>query len=246
MSTNTETELAALRAELAEIKAAVGEIIPGYSIAQHITANLRNRVLIGDLLAEQGAAMQAAIIEWERGVETAKAGQAAMAWLYNTLAGPGHLDFDSAAQTAQEWFDQQIERIEAHRTKHPLPEDPERAMMLGALRTAACALAHASQTNANVNPAYDEVDRVLKACKPAPDDAIYQGTITWLPIAACTKPGRYPVIVATDGGPQLHTLDLDKAGRWIFEGEPTYCQPARFDPVLYGRTVLPPLPPESE
>lgn len=121
MTESEKSELVAMRDELAEIKAAVGKTIPGYSIAQHIAANLRHRMLIGDLLAEQGAAMQAACIEWERGGKTAESGEAAMLWLYNTLDGPGHLNFDSAAQTAQAWFDAQIAQIGAHRAKFPPP-----------------------------------------------------------------------------------------------------------------------------
>ncbi len=122
---NAEAELAALRAELAAIKAALGPVIQGHSVARQVASNLQVRLLIGDTLSEYIVVMQSACIEWERGGRTAQAGQAAMVWLYNTLAGPGHLNFDSAAQTAQKWFDQQIERIEAHRASHPAPASPK-------------------------------------------------------------------------------------------------------------------------
>lgn len=46
-----------------------------------------------------------------------------MQWIINTLAGPGHLpDGLGEHADAQDMFDAEVEEIEAHRAKHPIPE----------------------------------------------------------------------------------------------------------------------------
>lgn len=44
------------------------------------------------------------------------------------------------------------------------------------------------------------------------------------------KGGVYLCSVATDNGPEVHTLEW-RCGRWEFNGEPTYCQSYYFEPT---------------
>lgn len=47
-------------------------------------------------------------------------------------------------------------------------------------------------------------------------------------------PGDYLVLIETDDGESIHTLTFNDKQQWIHEGEPTYCQPCLFHPVLWA------------
>ncbi len=90
----------------------------------------RRAVEFGDIIQNHTHAMQAAVIEANLGKGTATA----MAWIVNTLRGPGHLpDLDAAAKfddpqgkgKAQVWFDLMEAQHSAFRAAHPAPQAPK-------------------------------------------------------------------------------------------------------------------------
>lgn len=87
-------------------------------------------VAFSDIIENHTHAMQAAVIEAHLGKGTATA----MAWIVNTLRGPGHLpDLDAAAKLddpqgkgkAQVWFDLMETQHSAFRKAHPAPMAPK-------------------------------------------------------------------------------------------------------------------------
>lgn len=76
-------------------------------------ASERRALEYGDLVALCVAAMRAAVLDGDDGMQ----------WIINTLAGPGHLP-DGIGEHAdvQAFFDAEVAEIEAHRAKHPAPE----------------------------------------------------------------------------------------------------------------------------
>lgn len=87
----------------------------------------RRAVEFGDIIQNHTHAMQAAVIEANLGKGTATA----MAWIVNTLRGPGHLpDLDAAAKLddpqskgkAQVWFDLAEAQHALLREAHPAPQ----------------------------------------------------------------------------------------------------------------------------
>lgn len=80
----------------------------------------RRAIEFGDALHRHILAMRAAFVAWH------SAGPAeGMAWVINTLAGPGHLPSDSdIALGAQALFDKEVAEHEAFRAAHPGPAEP--------------------------------------------------------------------------------------------------------------------------
>lgn len=101
----------------------------------HIRAE-RRACMFGDVIENQTYAMQAAVIEQYAGGGAEKA----MAWILNTLAGPGHMpDLDAAAALpaakeagpAQAWFDMKSAEHDAFRAAHPMPAAPAKGAANG-------------------------------------------------------------------------------------------------------------------
>jgi len=67
--------------------------------------------ILSECLHDQIVVMQAAYIEWQHG----NGAEAAMQWIANTLAGPGHIPDEDApyGKEAQAWFDAN--------NSHPMP-----------------------------------------------------------------------------------------------------------------------------
>lgn len=93
-----------------------------------LTKAWRIRMEFGDIISNQCMAMQAALIEQSIGTGD----DAALAWIANTLEGPGLLPSMSEAARlpktpadgpAQAWFDAKTAEHEAMRSKCPTPEE---------------------------------------------------------------------------------------------------------------------------
>ena len=83
------------------------------------TKSERRAITFGDIVHTQVLAMRAAVAEFEITGPTS-----AMAWIENTLAGPGHLpDVDEVRKLggAQAMFDKEMAEHEAFRAAHPAP-----------------------------------------------------------------------------------------------------------------------------
>lgn len=86
----------------------------------------RVNIAFADIISNHCIAMQAAVIE-----ACVNDSDKGMAWIRNTLAGPGLLpDVDQAielseAAPAQAWFDAETSKHEAFRAQHPQPESPK-------------------------------------------------------------------------------------------------------------------------
>lgn len=104
-----------------------GEVIPLVDKAEHDKAR-RLSGDVSDILARQCIAMQAAVIDAEVG----RGKEAALAWISNTLIGPGLFpDLDAAValrdadnNPAQAWFDLKLAEHEEFRAKHADPLAP--------------------------------------------------------------------------------------------------------------------------
>ena len=79
----------------------------------------RRAITFGDIVAQQTMAMRAALVD-----NALRGSGEGMAWIFNTLSGPGHLPDIDAAQAeggAQAMFDREMAEHEAFRTAHPAP-----------------------------------------------------------------------------------------------------------------------------
>lgn len=79
----------------------------------------RRAITFGDIVQSQVIAMRAAVVEAR--LNNSVAG---MAWIENTLCGPGHLPDVEAARAeggAQAMFDRETAEAEAFRAAHPAP-----------------------------------------------------------------------------------------------------------------------------
>lgn len=79
----------------------------------------RRAVAFGDIVHTQTLAMRAAVVD---GVLSGP--EAGMAWILNTLEGPGHLPDVNAAKAeggAQAMFNRELAEHEAFRAAHPAP-----------------------------------------------------------------------------------------------------------------------------
>ena len=82
----------------------------------------RCAIAYSDVIANQCIAMQAAVIEFYVGEGSVPA----IAWIENTLCGPGLLPDHEAAQAmggAQAWFDAKMAEHDAFRAAHPGPKE---------------------------------------------------------------------------------------------------------------------------
>ena len=79
----------------------------------------RRAITFGDIVHTQTLAMRAAVVD---GVLSGP--EAGMAWILNTLEGPGHLPDVNAAKAeggAQAMFNRELAEHEAFRAAHPAP-----------------------------------------------------------------------------------------------------------------------------
>jgi len=79
----------------------------------------RRAITFGDIVAQQTMAMRAALVD-----NALRGSGEGMAWIFNTLSGPGHLPDIDAAQAeggAQAMFDREMAEHEAFRAAHPAP-----------------------------------------------------------------------------------------------------------------------------
>lgn len=79
----------------------------------------RRAITFGDIVAQQVMAMRAAVVD-----NALRGSGEGMAWIWNTLAGPGHLPDVEAAKAeggAQAMFDREMAEHEAFRAAHPAP-----------------------------------------------------------------------------------------------------------------------------
>lgn len=77
----------------------------------------RRAITFGDIVQSQVIAMRAAVVAWQ-----SQSAEQGMAWIANTLGGPGHLpniaDYELGAQAL---FDKETAEHEAFRAAHPAP-----------------------------------------------------------------------------------------------------------------------------
>lgn len=81
--------------------------------------NLRRAITFGDIVHQQVIAMRAAVVDAKL-----QGSDVGMAWIENTLCGPGHLPDIQAAKAeggAQAMFDREMAEHEAFRAAHPAP-----------------------------------------------------------------------------------------------------------------------------
>lgn len=79
----------------------------------------RRAITFGDIVAQQTMAMRAAVVDAKL-----QGPEAGIAWIENTLEGPGHLPDVSAAKAeggAQAMFNREMAEHEAFRAAHPAP-----------------------------------------------------------------------------------------------------------------------------
>ena len=79
----------------------------------------RRAITFGDIVHQQVIAMRAAVVDAKL-----QGSDAGMAWIENTLCGPGHLPDIQAAKAeggAQAMFDREMAAHEAFRAAHPAP-----------------------------------------------------------------------------------------------------------------------------
>lgn len=79
----------------------------------------RRAITFGDILAQQVMAMRAAVVDAKL-----QGPEAGIAWIENTLEGPGHLPDVAAAKAeggAQAMFNRELAEHEAFRAAHPAP-----------------------------------------------------------------------------------------------------------------------------
>lgn len=110
-----ELELAERDARIADMRKEWGAEVA--ALQAEGAKSERRAIMFGDALHRHILAMRAAFVAWHR------AGPAeSMAWVINTLAGPGHLPSDSdIALGAQALFDKEVAEQEAFRAAHPGP-----------------------------------------------------------------------------------------------------------------------------
>lgn len=83
------------------------------------TKSERRAITFGDILAQYVSAMRAAVVD-----AALNGPEAGMAWIENTLDGPGHLPDVQAAKAeggAQCMFNREMAEHEAFRAAHPAP-----------------------------------------------------------------------------------------------------------------------------
>ncbi|HEU6454745.1 MAG TPA: hypothetical protein VN201_04725 [Roseateles sp.] len=84
-------------------------------LAAEATKSERRAVMFGDIVHRHVLAMRAAVVAWQR--DGADFG---MAWIANTLEGPGHLPSEAdIALGAQALFDKEVAEHDAFRAAHP-------------------------------------------------------------------------------------------------------------------------------
>ena len=79
----------------------------------------RRAITFGDIVAQQTMAMRAAVVDAKL-----QGPEAGIAWIENTLEGPGHLPDVAAAKAeggAQAMFNREMAEHEAFRAAHPAP-----------------------------------------------------------------------------------------------------------------------------
>ncbi len=79
----------------------------------------RRAITFGDIVAQQVMAMRAAVVDAKL-----QGPEAGIAWIENTLEGPGHLPDVAAAKAeggAQAMFNRELAEHEAFRAAHPAP-----------------------------------------------------------------------------------------------------------------------------
>lgn len=79
----------------------------------------RRAITFGDIVAQQVMAMRAAVVDAKL-----QGPEAGIAWIENTLEGPGHLPDVAAAKAeggAQVMFNREMAEHEAFRAAHPAP-----------------------------------------------------------------------------------------------------------------------------
>ncbi len=79
----------------------------------------RRAITFGDIVAQQVMAMRAAVVDAKL-----QGPEAGIAWIENTLDGPGHLPDVAAAKAeggAQAMFNRELAEHEAFRAAHPAP-----------------------------------------------------------------------------------------------------------------------------
>lgn len=71
-------------------------------------------------------------------------------------------------------------------------------------------------------------------------DAWNTRTPSWQPIETAPKDGECLLWVETDNGGEVMKLERDSEGRWIYEGEPTYCASFYLNPTHWMPLPKPP------
>lgn len=95
---------AAKSAEIARLSAALSEALAQLEAERaRNAAGVKMRAEFSRIIHDQVVAQQSAWIEWQHG----GGAEAAMVWVHNGLAGPGHIPEDSLpyGKEAQAWFD---------------------------------------------------------------------------------------------------------------------------------------------
>lgn len=86
---------------------------------REVAKSERRAITFGDILAQYVSAMRAAVVD-----AALNGPEAGMAWIENTLDGPGHLPDVQAAKAeggAQCMFNREMAEHEAFRAAHPAP-----------------------------------------------------------------------------------------------------------------------------